>query len=226
MSVVPITNAEESETKVASKPLEPSRSRSDAALSRMDLSTNNQDINEKGGYKVKVVKQSGGRSSIKADGFAETFKSSQYRRKSRIKYSGYGEEFAIQQIKIGEAAGTSKKFKNLRRKRGDPGCFIDPHNPFMKKWDPYMTFLLLYTALVTPYEVGFLASPETWPERWGDGLWVFNQIVNVSFLVGTCERRKGWAAVVVVVVVVVCAAVIVVADVLGKLPVSPPPPSN
>ena len=47
MSVVPITNAEESETKVASKPLEPSRSRSDAALSRMDLSTNNQDINEK-----------------------------------------------------------------------------------------------------------------------------------------------------------------------------------
>jgi potassium voltage-gated channel Eag-related subfamily H protein 7 len=183
MSVVPINDklGGDTETKVMSVPEESAQSFvGDAALARMNLSSNSQDVNEKGGYKVYPGQ---GSSASQAKDFAQTFKSSKSRRISRIKYSGYGEEYAIQQIKKGDAANTSKKYKNLRRKRGDPGCFIDPHNPFMKKWDPYMTFLLLYTALVTPYEVGFLASPETWPERWADGLWVFNQIVNISFLV-------------------------------------------
>lgn len=111
-------------------------------------------------------------------------KKSNWKRGSiRIKYSGYGEEYAIQKIKTSESAGENKRFKKLRRKRGDPGCYIDPHTKFMKRWDPYMTLLLLYTALVTPYEVAFLGSPSTWEERIRDPLWVFNQAVNISFAV-------------------------------------------
>lgn len=153
------------------------------AMSRMNLSTTSQQLNEKGGYKINEATNE---SSLQ--GAASSFRSSGSRRKSKIKYSGYGEEYAIQKIKMGETATSNRKYKNLRRKRGDPGCFIDPHNPFMKKWDPYMTFLLLYTALITPYEVGFLASPSNWEERANDGLWIFNQIVNLSFLVGKSHK--------------------------------------
>ena len=104
----------------------------------------------------------------------------------RIKYSGYGEEYAIAKIKTADNASDNKRFKNLRRKRGAPGCYIDPHTIFMKRWDPYMTLLLLYTALVTPYEVAFLGSPEGWAARSTDVLWIFNQFVNVSFTVDLC----------------------------------------
>ena len=107
----------------------------------------------------------------------------------RIKYSGYGEEYAIQKIKNSESATENLRFKNLRRKRSDPGCYIDPHTTFMKRWDPYMTLLLLYTALVTPYEVAFLGSPETWEARAADPLWVFNQFVNISFPGGIIDPR-------------------------------------
>ena len=190
MSVMPITDTGETAlgTKEETFSEETSPSRGEQALARMNLSSNAQDVNELGGYKV--MKQSNADSNMQPHGYASAFQKQSNRRKSRIKYSGYGEEFAIQKIKMGDSGTVSKKYKNLRRKRGDPGCFIDPHTPFMKKWDPYMTFLLLYTALVTPYEVGFLASPETWEERWADGLWVFNQIVNISFLIGKFEPQE------------------------------------
>ena len=35
---------------------------------------------------------------------------------------------------------------------------LHPNMPFMQKWDAAMTFLLLFTAVVTPFEVAFLAE--------------------------------------------------------------------
>lgn len=34
------------------------------------------------------------------------------------------------------------------------GCVINPRNDYMKKWDLVMLALLLFTAVVTPFEVG------------------------------------------------------------------------
>jgi hypothetical protein len=147
-----------------------------APLAQMDLSKSKDLLDNS--YSIQAVNNEPFQS------FRQLSKNYRWKRGSlRIKYSGYGEEFAIQKIKNTENAHENKRFKKLRRKRGDPGCYIDPHTKFMKRWDPYMTLLLLYTALVTPYEVAFLGSPETWEERIADPLWVFNQAVNISFAI-------------------------------------------
>jgi hypothetical protein len=144
----------------------------DAPLTQMDLGNSSQMLDSR--YTMQSAAYTSGQGKVQP----------KWRRGSiRIKYSGYGEEYAIMKIKHSENTSESKRFKNLRRKRSDPGCYIDPHTKFMKRWDPYMTFLLLYTALVTPYEVGFLGSPSTYEERLQDPLWIFNQLVNISFAI-------------------------------------------
>ena len=107
--------------------------------------------------------------------------------KSRIKYSGYGEEFAIQRSKW-ETREPCRKSTKITQTWGSR-MLHRPSHPFHEEMGPLHDLLLLYTALVTPYEVG-LASPETWEERWADGLWVFNQIVNISFLIGKFEPQE------------------------------------
>jgi len=148
---------------------------SGASLAQMDLSTSTDALDNR--YTMQTaINQNGFGSKVKE-------KSKWTKGNIRIKYSGYGEEYAINKIKHTENTLENKRFKNLRRGRNDPGCYIDPHTTFMKRWDPYMTILLLYTALVTPYEVAFLGSPASYEERFADPLWIFNQIVNISFTV-------------------------------------------
>ena len=56
-------------------------------------------------------------------------------------------------------------------------CILDPRSEFRKKWDIVMILLLLFTATVTPFEVGMGI-----PTKMG-GLFVVNQFVNLAFIV-------------------------------------------
>merc|ERR1719201_3224728 len=53
---------------------------------------------------------------------------------------------------------------------------LTPGSRFMKRWDQYMTCLLLFTAIVTPPEVCFSKSVEL------NVLFFINRIVDFSFL--------------------------------------------
>ena len=59
----------------------------------------------------------------------------------------------------------------------DASCMIlDPKSQGLKRWDVFIMFLLLYTAIVTPYEVGF-SEPQL-------DFWFFlNRFIDLSFLV-------------------------------------------
>jgi len=52
----------------------------------------------------------------------------------------------------------SKRFQDSSRARipRNSRCIIDPKSSFQRKWDVVMMILLLFVAIVTPYEVGFL----------------------------------------------------------------------
>eukprot|EP00937_MAST-01D_sp_MAST-1D-sp2_P002484 g2484.t1 len=56
---------------------------------------------------------------------------------------------------------------------------IDPRANWRKKWDITMILLLVYTALVTPYEVAFLETSI-------DPLFVINTLVNLLFIADMC----------------------------------------
>lgn len=53
---------------------------------------------------------------------------------------------------------------------------LNPNNAFMRWWDLVMFGLLVFTALATPYEVGFLRTQL-------DGMFWLNRFVDVLFLV-------------------------------------------
>ena len=59
-------------------------------------------------------------------------------------------------------------------------CVIRPTDPFVHYWDPYILLLLVFTAIVTPMEVGFMGD-RTWDNV--DFLFVVNRFVDVSFIV-------------------------------------------
>ena len=74
----------------------------------------------------------------------------------------------------------AKRFKPRLRKKG---FLIDPRRGrFMPIWDIATTLCLLYTALITPYEVAFLEPPATWAEASGDVLFILNRLVDVIFV--------------------------------------------
>ena len=54
---------------------------------------------------------------------------------------------------------------------------------FVSRWSFYIVLLLLYTAIVTPVEVAFLTTSL-------DALFVFNRVVDVSFLVVRARRPR------------------------------------
>jgi hypothetical protein len=53
---------------------------------------------------------------------------------------------------------------------------IHPAGPFMRRWDMFMMLLLVYTAIITPYEVAFLNLKVDW-------LFICNRFVDFAFLV-------------------------------------------
>tara|TARA_B100000795_G_scaffold269404_1_gene258670 strand:- start:3232 stop:4302 length:1071 start_codon:yes stop_codon:yes gene_type:complete len=64
-----------------------------------------------------------------------------------------------------------------------PWYLIDPrHSLVMKVWDVVTCSALLFTAVITPYEVGFLPPPESSMEV----LFILNRIVDIVFLIDIC----------------------------------------
>lgn len=56
---------------------------------------------------------------------------------------------------------------------------LNPHSDFLKYWDVLAALLLLYTALITPFEVAFLDSSR-------DALFYFNRFVDLCFFMDLC----------------------------------------
>ena len=70
---------------------------------------------------------------------------------------------------------------HAKTKRGR-GWIIDPRtNRLIAYWDLATTAALLFTALVTPYEVAFLSMPPTWATAWAHPLFVLNRLIDVTF---------------------------------------------
>ena len=62
---------------------------------------------------------------------------------------------------------------------GKPPCVIHPYNPYMGYWDCLTGLALIFTAFVTPFEVGFLPPPKSLTEP----LFIINRLLDVIFLV-------------------------------------------
>ena len=69
------------------------------------------------------------------------------------------------------------KQDRMGRSGKPPVYLLHPYGWFMLRWDFVTTVALLFTAIVTPFEVGFMDSPET-----PDTLFVLNRIVDVVFI--------------------------------------------
>ena len=84
----------------------------------------------------------------------------------------------------GELNINEEEEKKPKLKGGDPGqariptgakCVIDPRGGFQSKWDMLMIILLVFTAIVTPWEVAFLEP--AWNFLYG-----LNRVVDFGFL--------------------------------------------
>jgi len=58
---------------------------------------------------------------------------------------------------------------------------FDPDSEFFRNWDIFTTFLLLFTAIVTPFEVAFLDTDLTIPSSLF--LFIVNRLVDLGFVV-------------------------------------------
>eukprot|EP00873_Tetraselmis_striata_P012096 jgi/Tetstr1/432360/TSEL_021757.t1 len=59
-----------------------------------------------------------------------------------------------------------------------PRGVLDPRKVFMQRWDVLIAVLLLFTAVVTPYEVAFIEN-----NSFVDPLFIINRIVDVLFFI-------------------------------------------
>ena len=69
---------------------------------------------------------------------------------------------------------------------------IDPKNKYMRYWDIYTICLLVYTAIVTPYEVSFLEPSLNvlfWVNRFVDLSFLFDMVLN--FYMGFFDDLQG-----------------------------------
>ena len=82
-------------------------------------------------------------------------------------------QYAIKDVEAGEKGETEaeKEESKIQQRK----CVINPNGEFCKSWDLLMVALLIFTAIVTPFEVGFL-------EPKFDGLYVVNRFVDAGFV--------------------------------------------
>ena len=58
---------------------------------------------------------------------------------------------------------------------------IDPRTSrFYTRWSWLTSFALIFTAIMTPVEVGFMDIPA---DRWADGLFITNRCVDIIFII-------------------------------------------
>mmetsp|Transcript_28338 Transcript_28338/g.92542 ORF Transcript_28338/g.92542 Transcript_28338/m.92542 type:complete len:888 (-) Transcript_28338:70-2733(-) len=75
-----------------------------------------------------------------------------------------------------ERRRNSVKFADVPMMEYTPPSTISPNHKYMRFWDILSLFLLAFTAIVTPFEIGFL-------EPKFDSLFVINRIVDFCFLI-------------------------------------------
>mmetsp|Transcript_9796 Transcript_9796/g.34132 ORF Transcript_9796/g.34132 Transcript_9796/m.34132 type:complete len:698 (+) Transcript_9796:423-2516(+) len=78
----------------------------------------------------------------------------------------------------GETARKKEAFQVMMEKYEVSPYLFDPRSTSMNRWDMYIAILLLYTALVTPFEVGFLQTEIEGPSL---VLYCINRLVDFSF---------------------------------------------
>ena len=67
-------------------------------------------------------------------------------------------------------------------KRAKPFMLIDPrYSKFAQHWDICTMVALIFTAIITPFEVAFLSSPANWNAAWVSPLFLINRLVDVIF---------------------------------------------
>ena len=67
-------------------------------------------------------------------------------------------------------------------RRSRPFMLIDPrYSKSAQRWDICTVLALIFTAIVTPFEVAFLQTPESWAAAWSDPLFFLNRLVDVIF---------------------------------------------
>ena len=81
-------------------------------------------------------------------------------------------QYAIKDVESGDTPAVEEKDESKIQQRK---CVINPNGEFCKNWDLLMVALLIFTAIVTPFEVGFL-TPKF------DGLYVVNRFVDAGFV--------------------------------------------
>jgi len=81
--------------------------------------------------------------------------------------------------KIANQLATSKAAKQTAG-QSKQWYIIDPRtNRHLGWWDGVTSIALIFTAIVTPFEVGFMRMPE---DRWSDPLFWTNRIVDIIFI--------------------------------------------
>ena len=86
---------------------------------------------------------------------------------------------AMAQRDLAEVARVIRKFKRpqLLKKQF---MIIDPRTSrFYTRWSWLTSFALIFTAIMTPVEVGFMDIPA---DRWADGLFITNRCVDIIFI--------------------------------------------
>ena len=91
------------------------------------------------------------------------------------KYKDPGVKLVAEQIRRFD-----RKLVPINRVPWQRRCVIDPRtSAWIGWWDGIMSLALVFTGIVTPVEVGFMAIPD---ERWVDPLFIINRFVDLVFL--------------------------------------------
>ena len=74
-------------------------------------------------------------------------------------------------------AKTRKRARELKRSK----YLLDPRtSKLIISWDVVTSIALIFTAIMTPVEVGFMDIPA---DRWADGLFITNRCVDIIFII-------------------------------------------
>ena len=82
----------------------------------------------------------------------------------------------------GEMVPRGADAASFTTRRAKPFMLIDPrYSKAAQRWDILTVLALIFTAIVTPFEVAFLETPQSWSAAWKDPLFYINRLVDVIF---------------------------------------------
>ena len=115
------------------------------------------------------------------DGDPDVSESTRYRRSRfesrwRMKLSFYRKYQGA--APVGSVLEEVEKTRRMLKRQS--GSVLDPNGDYMARWDMITTFFLLFTAIVTPVEVGFTRQLGGNPRQWA--IWWINRIVDLVFI--------------------------------------------